>query len=968
MEKRKDEILARRLPVRHPVLLTETEFNRARRNIRQTRWAATWYRQVLKIANHVAAQPSDYVERMIPELTPTNPYGFTCPHCVGRRSQEGMGVSMFDWDYRRPDVIRCKVCGQIMPSTAYPERGRLTCPRAGQTFHFYLNEAERRHPQDRSGRYAWRWVGQPIHVSFSGIVRETKVLFMLSASRNLALAYRFTGQSRYAACAVRILRRLAYCNRRWLYHDFYDTVADCDPLYAAWHDMALKIEWKRHASARAYGDSCYETGPVDDTPTKAKMLATYFGCGRIHPSANAWILNDVCGAYDLVHDAVDSAGRALWDQEGRTDVERNLILETIIEAEPFVGGPGKALPVGNKAPYVFLPMAYVGKCLGLPNYTDVALKGYEALRDHCFLHDGASCESPAYTDMYLSKIICVPEVLHGFRWPRRAVARSGTVNVYKNDSVLKRIIQTVIESRCPDGRLLPLSDTPVNAGPSPSVFEIGLRRYPHLFRGALPSAYRACAAQRQNAAAKPRRDRRKTALPFTEYAVFHHRNDELQHDAPRFSEILFPAWQTAVLRHGQGPTASVLALPFNPPGGHRHADNLGLYYVDSGRAILGELGYVGDSAMRGWGHSTASHNLVVVDDSQQCGAERKPRLRLMATSPRVSVVEAESDAYPQCREYRRRVALIKGPQSQTFVMDLFRVQGGRKHAYRIFSELAASDAVQGRREFVGLCMPQEPPLPDFGASIAPEHVYGLRDVRVAKSPPSSWQASWVERGDRYRLWMLSAVDRVEMANGPGQETPREVGRRLRYLDAIDEGGGRKSAFVTVHEPRGRDGDMPIHCAVRLDIPAKAGPDAVALRIESAWGTYWIFNDFVQESQIEGIAFKGTFGVLCDPARGAPWLMSCGTSTLRRGRVGFVNEPAQWAGRIERYTETDFSTGHLRPIGWPAVPVGVVSYVRVGDGRTFSGYPVVATSRRRIAIGEFPLQRGTHFELQSVRFC
>ena len=167
-------------------------------------------------------------------------------------------------------------------------------------------------------------------------------------------------------------------------------------------------------------------------------------------------------------------------------------------------------------------------------------------------------------------------------------------------------------------------------------------------------------------------------------------------------EILFPAWMTAILRLGSGPDATVLALPFNPPGGHRQADNLSLYYVDCGQTVLGDLGYVGDSPMNAWVRGTSlSHNLVIVDDQEQGfraeGKKREPRFRFMATSPRVSVVEASSRVYPQCADYRRLVALIKGPGAQTIALDIFRIRGGDKHAYRLFSELAASDAMDVHR-------------------------------------------------------------------------------------------------------------------------------------------------------------------------------------------------------------------------------------------------------------------------------
>lgn len=127
IELRKERILARRLPVRHPVLLGELEFERARRNISRSRWAAEWFRKTKEIADYVSAQPPDYVDRMIPELTPTNPYGFTCPNCVGRLSQEGsVYYGGIPWDYRNPEAIRCRFCGQIYPDARFRETGRLS--------------------------------------------------------------------------------------------------------------------------------------------------------------------------------------------------------------------------------------------------------------------------------------------------------------------------------------------------------------------------------------------------------------------------------------------------------------------------------------------------------------------------------------------------------------------------------------------------------------------------------------------------------------------------------------------------------------------------------------------------------------------------------------------------------------------------------------------------------------------------
>jgi len=955
MERRKDAMRAGRTAVAHPVMLDDAQIACARRNIDGTSWGAAWFRNVKLIAHHVAAQPDAYVRDMIPELTPTNPYGLTCPRCVGVESQEGMAYRSIQWDYRTPDVIRCSACGQTYPHPDYPETGVLACPRTDQTFTYYLNEAERANPEDRSGKLAWKWVGKPVHSSFSGFVRGKKIAFMTTALRNLTLVYRLTDSPHYAHRAVQILHRLADCYPRWLYHDFYDTVADCDPLYAAWHDMDLKLEWKRHLSDMAYGHSQYETGLVDDTPDRAKMLATYFGCGRIHPSVDSISshLGSICLAYDLVYDAHDEDGAPLWTDDLRRRVEKNLILEYILTAEPFVGGTAKPPDLGNKSPSVYHAMAAVGVCLGLPEFVDIALKGYDGLRDKSFIYDGFSKESPAYTNMYLSSFIHIPETLHGFRWPEGFPGRRGTVDLFRSDPKLRRILQTALEQLRPDGAHLPLSDTQADSAPSPHIFEVGLKRYPERFVGKLPALYRG-------------------GTP-SEYAVFHLTEKDLAQDTGLdLPETLFPAWMTAVLRHGAGPESSVLALPFNPAGGHRQADNLSIYYWAGGRALLGEQGYVGDSPMNRWVRGTSlSHNLVIVDGQEQRfrngKGERLPRLGFMATSPRVSVVEASASVYDPCRDYRRLVALFKGSDARTFALDIFRVKGGGKHAYRLFSELAASDATDGALVFHSLDMPPEPPLPDFGSSVDPEHIFGLRDIRRAENPPASWQATWQEADRRYRLWMLSSCHAVEASNGPGQETLEQSGRRVRYVDAVNEGQDLVSAFVALHEPGGPGGALPVRRAERLSVPEKCGADAIALRIVTQWGTYRVFSEIEREVEIDGIRFCGAFGVYAETSESRPWYFTVNAATLRRNETGFERQPRIWSGRVISQTETDIQTDVPAPAGWTPPSQDVTAWIAVDTNTFRTGFPVASADDHHLSVDRFPLPPVTAFELPAVRY-
>ena len=952
VERRKTRMLAESGRVRHPVLMTEEVIDRIGKNSRSAPWAGQWLNRQRQQADDVVAQPEGFVERMLTEETPLTRYTFTCPRCIGVKSQEGTDGQIIQWDPRDPDRIRCRACEQVYPDPKYPELGRLEFPRQGRTLTYYLNERERRHPEDRSGRLAYQWVGHPIHVSFSGVIREYKILFMIHSIRPLALMHRLTGRAEYAEACARIMLRLSHCFNVWLYHDYWDAVADCDPLYAAWHDRSLPIEWKRCLFTSVYEKDALES---------ARMMQTYWGAGRVHTSTGSITsLIGICEAYDLIRNARRTDGRPLWTPEMRERVERDLILEWIIEAEPFVGGRGRTKNVTNKAPRIYHTQAVVAKLLGIPELADTAIRGYEAIRDHSFGRDGFSHESPSYTSMFLHELLQIPEALHGFRWPRSYTRRRGKVDLYRTDPALRRMLRTCFEGLRPDGRLMPVSDTiesSIKGSPYGSlIYEIAMRRFSKDFadrtktlyaiRGSRPTDY---------------------AIAHLDVRAFGRAGRKSALDPP---EVYFPDWMTPILRHGRGVRASYLVMPFNPPGGHRHYDNLNLYYFDHGQTILGDQGYLSSCPVQRWIRSTFSHNLVIVDDQAQrftSGVPRRPAFRMMVSSPRVSVVEAASDCYDACREYRRLVALIKGPDAQTFAVDIFRVKGGSKHDYRIFSELAASDSPAGSLAFQGVDLPPEPPLPEVGASMRPEDIFGLRDIRTDRKPSPAWQAVWRQKGRSYRLWMLSACDAAQASNGPGQEKWEEQGRRVRYVDALRAGKELESTFVAVHEPSGPGGGMPIRRVVRLEVPSPAGPDAVALRIESRWGVYRVFSDFRREAEVDGVRFRGAFGVHCSPVRGRDWLLTCGAQTLMAGTHGFEEAPAIWSGLVSPQTGDAFFAVKPQPEGWSDIPDGLTAYAVLRSGKYLTGYPVKAVDGRRIVVDAFPLPKVRRFELMGVRY-
>ncbi len=358
----------------------------------------------------------------------------------------------------------------------------------------------------------------------------------------------------------------------------------------------------------------------------------------------------------------------------------------------------------------------MARALNLPALADTALRGYEGVRDGSFTADGYSKESPGYTMMYLSELLPIPERLHGFGWPDSFADRRAAADLYASDAKLRLMYRMMLDQLRPDGTILPIEDSNIGGRSPGECVEMGLGRYPEYFGGKTGTLLG--------------RD-----TPG-KYALFNLEADDiLQAGDLDLPEIYFPGWMTGILRHGPGKQATVLSLNFSPEGGHRHADNLSLFYDEGGRTLLGDHGYVGDMPVNEWIVSTLSHNLVVVDGQPQRFRARDnpnprhPRLEMMFTTPRLSAVEASTDAYSQCSEYRRLVILLKGPEGRTAAVDIFRVRGGKSHDYRLFSELASSDAgAAGALKFEGISLPPEPPLPQFGGSIAREAIFGLRDV------------------------------------------------------------------------------------------------------------------------------------------------------------------------------------------------------------------------------------------------
>lgn len=120
-------------------------------------------------------------------------------------------------------------------------------------------------------------------------------------------------------------------------------------------------------------------------------------------------------------------------------------------------------------------------------------------------------------------------------------------------------------------------------------------------------------------------------------------------------------------------------------GGHGHFDRLTLEMQAFGRPMMTDMGYPAHWLAKNayWTSNTISHYAVVVDEHRQETMNRA-FLNTLAASPQVQLMDAEAAhaTYPNtCSMYRRTAALIDTAPDSSYLLDIFRVDGGYQHDY-----------------------------------------------------------------------------------------------------------------------------------------------------------------------------------------------------------------------------------------------------------------------------------------------
>lgn len=239
---------------------------------------------------------------------------------------------------------------------------------------------------------------------------------------------------------------------------------------------------------------------------------------------------------------------------------------------------------------------------------------------------------------------------------------------------------------------------------------------------------------------------------------------EKEGENPRIGSVNKEEWHIGILRSGAGEQERALWLHYDAGGRHCHRDGMNLGLFARGMELLPEFGYPPvqfggwNSERANWYKMTAGHNTVVVDgEDQRDGAGRTT---LWGDGELFRVIRVAAEELYGIERYERTAMLVDVAEEEAYVVDLFRVVGGKDHARFLHS---------GFGEIVVEGVELEP---------AEEYGYGtqMRNFRGEERVAPGWSADWrVE--DRY-----------------GVRSGGEV--HLRYTD-LTEGAGAFAAAAWV---------------------------------------------------------------------------------------------------------------------------------------------------------------------------
>ena len=265
-----------------------------------------------------------------------------------------------------------------------------------------------------------------------------------------------------------------------------------------------------------------------------------------------------------------------------------------------------------------------------------------------------------------------------------------------------------------------------------------------------------------------------------------------------------------------------LSMYYGYRGGHSHFDTLGFDLYANGRKMMPDLGY--PDFMNGfvsgiftWSKNTISHNCVMIDRQRQTG-NGPGRATVFAATGGVHAVEVSApSAYPGCEDYRRGLVLVETGADTGYVVDVFRVAGGKEHHYSVHGPPGHAEVIGGTwtepvpgtlaGKDVPVGLPYDDPVlgqPDYRGAFGGYRGSGFSHfVNVQHHEGGEWVAEYSHmRDERAKLHIrVLPAEGQEVMIADAQVSPVKHKELVKYVLARQGGPpGLSSLFVGVFEP------------------------------------------------------------------------------------------------------------------------------------------------------------------------
>jgi len=202
---------------------------------------------------------------------------------------------------------------------------------------------------------------------------------------------------------------------------------------------------------------------------------------------------------------------------------------------------------------------------------------------------------------------------------------------------------------------------------------------------------------------------------------------------PKLGSVDKQGWCIAILRSGEGPSGRAAWLDYDSRLNHCHLDAMNVGLFAKGLDLMPDFGYP-PVQFGGWGGpkfewyvSTAAHNTVVIDGKNQ-SRSLVGATTLWADGEVFRAIRASLSGRGQFRngQYERTIATVDISDEDFYLLDVFRVLGGRDHAKFMQSHFGAITTT-------GLTLS---PAPDYG------HGTQMRNFKSDPAPRPGWSVDW----------------------------------------------------------------------------------------------------------------------------------------------------------------------------------------------------------------------------------